>query len=195
MTPEEREELQTVSDADLISWFNRTKLDEDKKKQVKTIPGCFYKARAQGAATVQDMEELNKFYKRSLVTCFLVLGHVYAVVQFSYESRLLRKDKLPRLFGVAGAVAYPISILCLLPWLWSQNKKVLEMLDSKYTPIWMKISARQKLFADKYGDDLDDDDDDDEDEVVVNASRKTESKPLLVSAGQKTTESRVSTPP
>jgi len=91
---------------------------------------------------VQDMDELNKFYKRSLVTCFLVLGHVYALVQFSYESRLLRKENLPRLFGVAGAVAYPVSIFCLLPWLWSQNKKVLEMLDSKYTPIWMKISAR-----------------------------------------------------
>ena len=89
LTPEEREELQTVSDQDLISWFNRTKLDEDKKKTVKTIPGCFYKARAQGAATVADMDELNKFYKRSLVTCFMVLGHVYALVQFSYESRLL----------------------------------------------------------------------------------------------------------
>ena len=116
---EEREKLQTVSDADLISWFNRTKLDDAKKSKVKTIPGCFYKARAQGAATVQDMDELNKFYKRSLVTCFLVLGHVYALVQFSYESRLLSKERLPRLFGVAGAVAYPISIICLLPWLWS----------------------------------------------------------------------------
>ena len=109
------------------------------------------------------MDELNKFYKRSLVTCFLVLGHVYALVQFSYESRLLSKEKLPRLFGVAGAVAYPASIICLLPWLWRQNNYVIDRLDSKYTPIWMKISARQKVFMDRYSD-QDDDDDDDEDD-------------------------------
>ena len=89
MSHKQREDLQTVIDADQISWFNRTKLDREKKNTVKTIPGCFYKARAQGAATVQDMEELNKFYKRALVTCFMVLGHVYCLVQFSYESRLL----------------------------------------------------------------------------------------------------------
>ncbi len=80
LSPEEQEELQTVSDTDLISWFNRTKIDQDKKQTVKTIPGCFYKARAQGAATVSDMDEMNKFYKRSLVTCFLLLGHVWALV-------------------------------------------------------------------------------------------------------------------
>ena len=88
------------------------------------------------------MDELNKFYKRSLVTCFMVLFHMYALVSFSYESRLLSKERLPRLFGVVGFVAYPVSIACLLPILWSQNKKVIERLDSKYTPIWMKISAR-----------------------------------------------------
>ena len=118
LSPEEQEELQTVSDADLITWFNRTKVDEEKKNTIKNIPGSFYKVRAKGAATVQDLDELNKFYKRSLVTCFMVLGHIYALVQFTYESRLLSKDRLPRLFGVAGAVAYPISIACLLPWLW-----------------------------------------------------------------------------
>lgn len=46
-----------------------------------------------------------------------------------------------------------------MPYLWSQNKKVLDKLDSKYTPIWIKISAKQSLFGD---DDNDDDDDEDE---------------------------------
>ena len=173
LSPEEREELQTVSDADLISWFNRTKVEDEKKKTVKTIPGCFYKSRAQGAATVQDMDELNKFYKRSLVTCFLVLGHVYALVQFSYESRLLSKEKLPRLFGVVGAIAYPISIACLLPWLWYQNTQVIDRLDCKYTPIWLKISARQKVFMDRYGSDDDDEDDDDDDDDIPVGKNKT----------------------
>mmetsp|Transcript_12339 Transcript_12339/g.15737 ORF Transcript_12339/g.15737 Transcript_12339/m.15737 type:complete len:81 (+) Transcript_12339:309-551(+) len=80
MTSDEREELETVSDTDLIKWFNRTKIDNARMSTVKTIPGCFYKVRAQGAATVADMDELNKFYKRSLVSCFLLLGHVYCLV-------------------------------------------------------------------------------------------------------------------
>jgi len=46
LTQEEQEELSTLSDSDLISWFNRTKIDEEKKRTIKTIPGCFYKARA-----------------------------------------------------------------------------------------------------------------------------------------------------
>ena len=103
------------------------------------------------------MDELNKFYKRSLVTCFMVLGNVYALVSFSYESRILSKERLPKLFGTAGFVAYPISLICLLPWLWKKNKEVLDRLDSKYTPIRMRISAKQSLF----------DDDDDEDEPAT----------------------------
>ena len=165
LSPEEQEELQTVSDSDLVSWFNRTKVDQEKKKIVKTIPGCFYKVRAQGAATMADMDEINKFYKRSLVTGFLVLGHVYALVSFSYESRLLSKERLPKLFGVAGFIFYPISIVCLLPILWSQHNKVINRLDSKYTPIWMRISSRQSLFND-------DDDDEEEEEVKKPAVTK-----------------------
>ena len=104
------------------------------------------------------MNEIDRFYKRSLVTCFLVLGHVYCLVQFSFESRIISKTSLPRLFGVVGAMAYPVSIACLLPVLWSQHTKVIDRLDSKYTPIWMRVSARQSLF-----DDDDDDDDVDDD--------------------------------
>lgn len=171
MTTDEREELETVSDRDLISWFNRTKIDSKKINTVKTIPGCFYKSRAQGAATAADMDELNKFYKRTLVSCFLVLGHVYCLVQFTYESRLISKERLPRLFGVAGAAAYPVAFMFLLPMLWRQNKLVLERLDSKYTPIWMRISAKASLFGD------DDDDDDDEDDEEEEQKKKVEAKP------------------
>ena len=153
LSAEEQEELQTVSDSDLISWFNRTKVDEQKKRTVKTIPGCFYKARAQGAASLHDMDELNKFYKRTLVTCFMVLGHVYALVHFSYESRILSKERLPRAFGIIGFVAYPVSLAMLLPWLWSRHTRLVDSLDSKYTPIWMKISAKQSLFLAGVSDD------------------------------------------
>lgn len=83
LTPEEREKLESVQDADMVTWFNRTKVDERDKK-LRTIPGCFYKVRAQGSATARDCDEMNKFYKRSLVSCGLVMGHSYIVVQFLY---------------------------------------------------------------------------------------------------------------
>ena len=85
----------------------------------------------------------------------MVLGNVYALVHFSYESRILSKERMTKLFGTVGFIAYPISLVCLLPWLWKKNKEVLDRLDSKYTPIWMRISAKQSLF----------DDDDDEPEI------------------------------
>lgn len=78
-------------------------------------------------------------------------------------------ERLPRLFGVAGAAAYPVAFICLLPMLWRQNKKVLERLDSKYTPIWMRITAKASLF----GDDDDDDEDEDEDEEDEDKARGT----------------------
>ena len=51
LTKEEKEELQDVSDGDVINWFNRTKLD-DKMKTMRTIPGAFVKSRAHGAASI-----------------------------------------------------------------------------------------------------------------------------------------------
>jgi hypothetical protein len=45
LTAEERDKLESVQDSDMITWFNRTKVDE-RDKQLRTIPGCFYKVRA-----------------------------------------------------------------------------------------------------------------------------------------------------
>lgn len=63
----------------MVAWFNRTKINQ-KDKQLRTIPGCFYKVRAQGSATARDCDEMNKLYKRSGVSCALVLAHSYALV-------------------------------------------------------------------------------------------------------------------
>ena len=170
LTNDEREELETISDRDLVSWFNRTKKNPKNMENVDIIPGCFYKARAQGAVTMADNEELNKFYKRSLVTCFLVFGHIFCLVHFSYESRIISKERLPRLFGYAGAAAYPAAFMLLIPFLWRQNRLVLERLDKKYTPIWLRVSAKSSL----YDDDDDDDDDDEEDDKVEKVEKGKE---------------------
>jgi hypothetical protein len=63
----------------MVSWFNRTKTNS-KDAIIKTIPGCFYKVRAQGSATAYDCNEVSKFYKRSMVSMGLVLAHSYAFV-------------------------------------------------------------------------------------------------------------------
>ena len=63
----------------MVSWWNRTKTTKA-DDSMKTIPGCFYKVRAQGSATAYDSDELNKFYKRALVSCCLVMAHSYALV-------------------------------------------------------------------------------------------------------------------
>lgn len=88
LTQEEREKLESLQDADTVNWFNRTKVDE-RDKRLKTMPGCFYKVRVQGSATAKDCEEVNRFYKRSLVTCGLLLLQSYGLIQFGYQSRLL----------------------------------------------------------------------------------------------------------
>jgi len=72
----------------MVSWYNRTKVDE-RDKALRTIPGCFYKVRAQGSATAKDSDEINKFYKRGLVTSGLLFFHSYLSVMFLYESRIV----------------------------------------------------------------------------------------------------------
>ena len=106
MTPEERDELESVKDPDAVSWFNRTRVSSKDAQQVKTIPGAFYKARERGCASLADSDEMNKFYKRSLVTCFALLAHSYALVHFAYESRIVTKARFPTAFQYMPYVLY-----------------------------------------------------------------------------------------
>jgi hypothetical protein len=88
LTPEEREKLENLSDPDMVTWFNRTKLN-DVDKNLKTIPGCFYKVQSQGSATVRDGEEISKIYKRSFASGVLGLAYGWGLIQFLYESRII----------------------------------------------------------------------------------------------------------
>ena len=129
----------------MVAWFNRTKVDERDKK-LRTIPGCFYKVRAQGSATAKDCDELNKFYKRSMVSCALLIAHSYVLVQFSYQSRLISKAHSPRLlFEYMPYVVYPAAMIGLCVFMIRENGRILEKLDSKYTPIWVRITEKSAL--------------------------------------------------
>lgn len=143
LTPEEKEKLESVQDPDMVTWFNRTKADARDKK-LRTIPGCFYKVRAQGSATSRDCNEMNKFYKRSLVSCGLVIAHSYAVVHFLYMSRLVAKGRTPSLvFNYLPYGVYSAALAGLCVFMIRENGRILNRLDSKYTPIWVRITEQK----------------------------------------------------
>ena len=121
MTPEEKEELESVKDADTITWFNRTRVGVKDTQEVKTIPGAFYKAREAGCASLADSDEMNKFYKRSLITCFVLLAHSYAFIHFAYESRIVTKARLPTVHKSLPYVTYPAAMLGLCVFVLRKN--------------------------------------------------------------------------
>ena len=71
------------------------------------IPGAFFKVRAEGGATAHDIDEVNKFYKRSLITMFLAMAQSYITMQFLYQSRILGPKSLPRVYNYLGYFIYP----------------------------------------------------------------------------------------
>ena len=140
MTQEQKDELESVQDADQVTWFNRTKVSDKAAATVKTIPGAFYKAREAGAASIADSEEMNKFYKRSLVTCFVLLAHSYAFIHFAYESRIVSRVRTPTLHKRLPYALYPGVLFGLCVFVIRKNWQIQERLDSKYTPIWLRVS-------------------------------------------------------
>ena len=80
---------ETLTDKDSISYYNRkykkkaadTKAASDKPI---TIPGAFYKVRAQGGAAPTDSDEINKLNKRSIASFFVAGFHTYAFTNFLY---------------------------------------------------------------------------------------------------------------
>ena len=90
LTPEEREKLDTAEDTDLIQWFNRTKTTSEDKK-LRTIPGSFYKVRAQGSASDRDSQEVGKIFKRGFISGAFAMGHSFLLVNFLYNSRLFTR--------------------------------------------------------------------------------------------------------
>ena len=134
----------------MIQWFNRTKsTSSEKYKNINTIPGAFYQVRNQGAATVLDVNEINKFYKRCLVTAGLICVHAYGTMQILYTSRLLT-EKGVHVFGrfvptklLYWNLPYAVylgSMFFFGCWAYFRHGDLITRLDKKYTPIWMRIS-------------------------------------------------------
>ena len=145
MTPQEREKLESVADQDMVTWFNRTRVSES-DKSLRTIPGCFYKVQAQGSATVKDSEEMNKVYKRGFVSGVVGFAHSYCLVQFLYQSRIIEQGRVPKLlFESLPYALYTLPLIGVCYYMLKEQSRVQNMLDSKYTPIWVRITEQQQL--------------------------------------------------
>merc|ERR1740117_892067 len=145
LSSEEREKLENLSDPDMVTWFNRTKVNSV-DKNLKTIPGCFYKVQAQGSATVRDCEEMSKIYKRSFASGGLGLVYAWGLIQFLYESRIIQKAQVhPTVFQLLPFAIYSAPIFGIFWMTIKEHSRVLTILDSKYTPIWVRITEQQQL--------------------------------------------------
>ena len=106
------------------------------------IPGAFLKVRAQSGASQRDIDEVNKFYKRSFVTMFLLMAHSYATINFLYDSRFITQRGTPRLFAYLPYAVYPTALAGIIVYMFSTNTEIMGRLDKKYTPIWLEISKK-----------------------------------------------------
>lgn len=94
----------------------------------------------------QDSDEIGKFYKRCFTSCGLLFFHSWTVVHFLYESRIFFKGRTPQpLYLNFIYVWYPACLIGMFYYMVNENIKLLRQLDSKYTPIWVRITEQQRL--------------------------------------------------
>ena len=76
----------------------------------------------------------------------LALGHSFILVNFLYNSRLFTRKTVPHLvFEYTPYVVYPAGILLVAYWVYTENRRTVQRLDSKYTPIWVRITEQTKV--------------------------------------------------
>ena len=73
-----------------------------------------------------------------------MLGHSYALIQFLYASRIMsRATTAPLLFEYLPWVIYTAGIGGLVVFMVKENIRILKKLDSKYTPLWVRLTEEQ----------------------------------------------------
>ena len=125
---------------DSIDYYNKKYLQKDQK--VIKLTGAFFKVRSQGGASGRDIDELNKFYKRSLVTMFMAMAHTFVVINFLYDARFVTPKSSPQVFVKLPWVAYPVVLAGCIAYIYRENSRMMGNLDRKYTPMWLEISKK-----------------------------------------------------
>jgi ABC-type polysaccharide transport system permease subunit len=106
------------------------------------IPGSFFKVRSQGGASSKDIDEVNKFYKRSIITMFVLMVHSYITINFLYDARFVTQKRTPKVFTNLPYFVYPVVLAGSIVYMFSENSRMMNALDKKYTPLWLEISKK-----------------------------------------------------
>lgn len=90
---------------------------------------------------------MNKVYKRTFLTGGLGLCHSYMFVQFIYQAHIVTKQNIhPTLFNILPFLIYSAPVVAAGYLMLSESNRVQTLLDSKYTPIWVRITEQSNLF-------------------------------------------------
>ena len=106
------------------------------------ISGAFFKVRSQGGASMKDVDDVNRFYKRSFVTMGLLMAHSYILINFLYDARFITLKRSPRAYQYLPWIVYPAALFGSVVYMVMENSKMMKKLDRKYTPMWLEISKK-----------------------------------------------------
>ncbi len=74
---------------------------------------------------MKDIDEVNKFYKRSFVTMFLLVAHSYIVINFLYDGRFITHKRMPRVYSGLPWVAYPVALFGSIVYMYNENQRLM----------------------------------------------------------------------
>lgn len=105
------------------------------------MSGSFFKIRSQGGTSILDNEEVNKIYKRALITLGVSTIQAFAVMTFMYDTNIISPKRTPRMYNYGSYVVYPSVVVMGLAVMYFKHKKLMDKLDRKYTPLWLEVSS------------------------------------------------------
>jgi len=100
-------------------------MGRDKLQTMHKVPGSFFKVRSQGGASAKDIEEVNKFYKRSFVTMFLLMVQSYVTINFLYDARFITSKRMPRVYSYLPWVIYPTALIGSCVFMFKENSRMM----------------------------------------------------------------------
>jgi hypothetical protein len=73
---------------------------------------------------------------------FAVVGHSYMTVNWLYDARFITMKGSPKLYTSLPYGVYPVVILGAVVYMFRENSRMMNLLDKKYTPLWLEISKK-----------------------------------------------------
>jgi len=85
--------------------------------------------RQHGGASEFDNNEINKFYKRSLVCFACLLLHANMTMQFLYQTKLVNERNYPKAFQYLPHWIYSGVVIANFAYIYRVNSKMMKEMD------------------------------------------------------------------